>query len=394
MRRIQTYDFKHKRALIRVDFNVPLDAHYHVIDSTKIDRTLPTIRKVLNDGGSTVIISHLGRPQPGYQIRFSLQHLVTYLSDNLNTPVIFVQDCIGPEARKKAEQLRPGEVLLLENLRFHLAEEAADRKFGEALATLGDVYIQDAFAAAHRAHASMIITPQYYADRLAGFLLQEELSNADKILLTANKPFTAIIGGAKISDKVQVIERLMDKIDNLLLGGGVANTFQQALGGQLGNSLVAKSQIALVSQLFKQAQYRNINLVLPTDVVIATSKDEQTHTAIVPSKAIPAGWIALDIGPVSRKAFTKTIQMSHTILWSGPLGSYENQYFQKGTQAIAEAIAKATQQGAFSLIGGGDSTAAVQSFGYSNQGSYISTGGGALLAYLATPNLPVIQALY
>ena len=392
MRGIQTYNFKGKKALIRVDFNVPLDAHGHVMDGTRIDRTLPTIRKVLDDGGAAMLMSHLGRPQPGYAARFSLQPLVAYLADSLATPVIFARDCIGPEVQAKAQHLRPGEVLLLENVRLHRAEAAGDKEFAQALAALGDVYIQDAFGTAHRAHASTMVVAQYCTDKLAGFLLQEELRHAAR-LLGGGKPFTAIIGGAKVADKIQAIACLLDQVDSLLVGGGVANTFWQALGGQLGSSLVAANQLELALALCNQARRKNINLVLPTDVVIAAPGDDLTHTAIAPGDAIPAGWLALDIGPVSRKIFAKTIQAANTILWSGPVGAFERDHCSQGTQAIARAVAAATRQGAFSLIGGGDSAAAIQRLGYGGQVSYISTGGGALLAYIVDPNLPGIRVL-
>ena len=393
MRYIKTYNFKDKKALIRVDFNVPLDANCQVIDDVRISRTIHTIRKVLDDGGAAILVTHLGRPKQEYEARFSLQHLVSYLANNLASSVIFAQDCTGPDAQGKARQLRPGEVLLLENVRFHLAEEMGDRGFAQALAALGDVYVNDAFGTTHRAHASTTVVAQYFQDKLAGYLLQEEVSNADRVLAGAKKPFTAIIGGAKISDKMQAMECLLDKMDHLLIGGGVANTFQQALGGQLGSSLVEASQLDLALHLLEQANRKHANLVLPTDVVIANQLDDQAHTAVVPSNAIQDGWMALDIGPQSQAAFEKFIQGSKTILWNGPIGAFEMPIFSHGTQAIATAVAHATRQGAFSLIGGGDCAAAIKSLGYSDQVSYISTGGGALLAYIADQNLPGIKAL-
>ncbi|MEM7055727.1 MAG: phosphoglycerate kinase [Bacteroidota bacterium] len=393
MRHIQTYNFKGKKALVRVDFNVPLDANCQVIDGVKISRTIPTIRKVLDDGGAVILVTHLGRPKQGYEACFSLQHLVSHLANNLATSVIFAHDCIGPDAQGKAKQLRPGEVLLLENVRFHPAEEQGDREFAQALAALGDVYINDAFGTAHRAHASTTVVAQCFQDKLAGYLLQEEISNVNRVLAGAQKPFTAIIGGAKVLDKIQALECLLDRADRLLIGGGVANTFQQALGGQLGSSLVEESQLGTALHLLEQAKHRHTNIVLPTDVVIANQLDDQAHTTIVASNAIQDGWMALDIGPQSQVAFEQFIQDSKTILWSGPIGVFEIPSFSYGTRYVAAAVAHATRQGAFSLIGGGDSAAAIKSLGYSNQVSYISTGGGALLAYLADQTLPGIRAL-
>ena len=393
MRYLPTYNFKNKKALIRTDFNVPLDAHCQVTDSIRIDRTIPTIRKVLEDGGAAILVSHLGRPKQGYENTLSLQHLVPYLSSSLHTKVVFAKDCIGSEAQQKARQLRPGQVLLLENIRFYPEEEKGDKKFAQALAQLGDVYINDAFGVIHRAHASIKPITPYFKDKLAGYLLQAEMQHADQLLAGAQKPFTAIIGGAKISDKMEAIQCLLGKVDNLLLGGGVANTFQQALGGQLGDSLVETDQLQLALSLVKQAQDNQVQFVLPTDARISNQLNDQAQTKLVASNAIPGGSMALDIGPQTMATFHKLIAGSQTILWAGPIGAFEYTNFRHGTQAVAAAVVAATSQGAFSFIGGGDSAMAIKSLGYSNQVSYISTGGGALLAYIANKNLPGIQAL-
>jgi len=394
MRCIQDYHFKDKKALIRVDFNVPLDDSFGITDSIRIDKTIPTILKVLKDGGSAILISHLGRPKKGYTDSLSLKHLIPYLSDQINTQVNFASDCIGMEATVKAQNLKSGEVLLLENLRFHEAEEKGDPVFAQQLAALGDIYINDAFGAVHREHASTYQITHYLKDSLAGYLLQEEIKNANKILKNIHRPFTAIIGGTKIGDKLQAMEVLLGKLDNLLIGGGVANTFQQALGGKVGNSITEPEQHGVALDILYQAIEKGINLVLPTDVVIADHWSDHARIDNVLSDAVPENWMALDIGPYTQELFQDIIQKSKTILWTGPIGAFELPAFSQGTQAIIKAVATATQKGAFSLVGGGDSATAVAQFGYTNQVSYVSTGGGALLAYLANPNLPVIRALY
>ncbi|OJW67657.1 MAG: phosphoglycerate kinase [Candidatus Amoebophilus sp. 36-38] len=393
MRYIQDYNFKDKKALIRVDFNVPLNANLAITDSTRIDKTLPTILQVLKDGGSAILISHLGRPKKGYTDSLSLKHLIPYLSNKLNTQVSFASDCIGIEAITKAQNLKPGEVLLLENLRFQEAEEQGEAAFAQQLAALGDVYINDAFGAAHREHASTYQITHYIKDRLAGYLLQEEINNANKLLKHIKRPFTVIIGGTKIGDKLQAVEALLGKLDNLLIGGGVANTFQQALGGKVGKSITEPDQHGVALNILYQAIEKGINLVLPTDVVIADQWSDRARIDTVLSDAVPENWMALDIGPHAQELFQDIIQKSKTILWTGPIGAFEFPSFSQGTQATIAAVAKATQKGAFSLIGGGDSATAVAQFGYTNRVSYISTGGGALLAYLANPNLPVIKVL-
>lgn len=393
IRYIQGYNFKGKKALIRVDFNVPLDDNFQIVDSTRIDKTLPTIQKVLADGGAAILISHLGRPKQGYTASMSLKHLIPYLTTKLGVVVKFAQDCIGPEAGESARTLRNGEVLLLENLRFHAAEEKGEANFAKALANLGDVYINDAFGAVHRKHASTYVIMQYVSDKLAGCLLQEEINSANKLLTAIKRPFTAIIGGTKITDKIQTMEALLDKLDNLLIGGGVANTFHQALGGKLGNSIVEADQHELALTILHQAIEKGVNIVLPTDVVIADRWGNDAKTDMAASDSVPDNWMALDIGPHTQGLFTSIVQASKTILWAGPIGAFEMPAFSHGTQATLQAVAEATRQGAFSLIGGGDSATAVTQLGYGGQVSYVSTGGGALLSYLANPDLPVIRAL-
>jgi phosphoglycerate kinase len=393
MRYIQDYNFQGKKALIRVDFNVPLDKQGSITDTTRIDKTLPTIRKVLLDGGSAILLSHLGRPQPGDTTSYSLQQLIPYLQDALQTTVIFSKDCIGAEATLQAQALQEGQVLLLENVRFHPEEEKGDPAFAQALASLGNVYINDAFGTAHRKHASTYTITSYIPDKMAGYLLQEEIRNANKLLSNIHRPFTVIIGGTKITDKLPVMEGLLDKLDTLLIGGGIANTFHQALGGTVGSSVVEPSQHEAALNIFHQAIGLQKEIVLPVDVLIADQFSNQSRTDIVRSDTIPGKWMAVDIGPTTQGLFQKVIHKSNTILWTGPIGAFEIPTFSQGTQATLQAVAKATKKGAFSLIGGGDSATAVSNFGYTDKVSYISTGGGALLAYLADPNLPVMKAL-
>jgi phosphoglycerate kinase len=393
MRYIQDYNFKGKKVLIRVDFNVPLNANSEIIDSTRIDKTLPTIQKVLADGGAAILMSHLGRPKHGYTASMSLKHLIPYLTNKLGVAVKFASDCIGEEANQKAKSLQSKEVLLLENVRFYAAEEKGEASFAQALANLGDVYINDAFGAVHRKHASTYGIMHYMSDNLAGCLLREEVNNANKLLTAIKRPFTAIIGGTKITDKIQTMEALLDKLDNLLIGGGVANTFHQALGGKIGDSVAEADQHKLALTILHQATEKDVNIVLPTDAVIADRWSTDARIDIASNNLVPDNWMALDIGPQTQRLFADTIQGSKTILWAGPIGAFELTAFSHGTQAVMQAVVQATKEGAFSLIGGGDSANAATQFGYEKQVSYISTGGGALLAYLANPDLPVIKAL-
>ncbi|MFM2428410.1 MAG: hypothetical protein RL012_294 [Bacteroidota bacterium] len=393
MRYVQEYNFKGKKALIRVDFNVPLDDHFGVVDDTRIQEAIPTIRKVLGDGGGAVLLSHLGRPKQGYEERFSLQHLIPYLSRILGTQVAFESSCVGVDAQAKVRHPEPGKVLLLENVRFQAGEIISNPSLAQALAAWGDVYINDAFGTAHRAHTSTTLLAHYFQDKLAGYLMQKELNSVDKILKKAKKPFVAIIGGAKISDKIQPLERLLDQLDYLLVGGGVANTFQSALGGQVGASLLESNQVELAWQLAQKAKKKEIQLVLPADVVISPRLEEAVEKRVVAGGTVPTGWMALDIGPKAQQEFADIVQAAQTILWCGPLGVFEMPSFRQGTQAVAAAVAQATKQGAFSLIGGGDSAAAIRKLGYADQVSHLSTGGGALLAYLGGMPLPGVVAL-
>ncbi|XWN34598.1 MAG: phosphoglycerate kinase [Roseivirga sp.] len=393
MRYVQDYNFQDKKALIRVDFNVPLDEHLRVVDDTRIRGAIPTIQQVLHDGGAAVLMSHLGRPQRGYQRSFSLQHLLPSLSEALGREVAFASSCIGPEAQTQVQQLSPGEVLLLENVRFQAGETIGAPELAQALAAWGDVFVNDAFGTLHRAHASTAVIAQYFTDKLAGHLVQQELKSADKVLTPKQKPLTALIGGGKVADKINPIAHLLDRVDYLLIGGAVAHTFQQALGGQVGASLVEPDQVAVAQQLVKKAQQKGVRLVFPTDVVAARQAREGADTMLVDGGAVPADWMALDIGPQTQQAFAAIIQASQTVLWCGPMGVFEIPHFRAGTHAVAAAVAQATASEAFSLIGGGDSAAAIQSLGYADQVSHISTGGSALLAYLGGEVLPGIQAL-
>ena len=393
MRYVQEYNFKGKKALIRVDFNVPLDDRFGVADDTRIQGAVPTIRKVLDDGGAAVLLSHLGRPKQGYEERSSLQHLVTCLSRILGTQVAFAPSCVGPDTQAQVQHLGPGTVLLLENVRFQAGETTGDPGLARALAAWGDVYINDAFGTAHRTHASTTLVAHYFKDKLAGYLMQKELKNADRLLKEAKEPFVAIIGGAKISDKIKPLERLLDQLDYLLVGGGVANTFQRALGGKLGASLLESDQVGIARQLVQQAQQKEVTLVLPADVVISPRLEEAAEKRVVAGGAVPIGWMALDIGPKAQQEFAAIVQAAQTILWCGPIGFFEMPSFRQGTQVVAKATAQATTKGAFSLIGGGDSAAAIKSLGYADQVSHLSTGGGALLAYLGGAPLPGVAVL-
>ncbi|MET4107445.1 phosphoglycerate kinase [Hymenobacter sp. UYP22] len=393
MKTLDQYNFAGKRAVVRVDFNVPLDKSFAITDDTRIRAATPTIKKILQDGGSVVLLSHLGRPKGGPEDKYSLKHLVARLSQEYGQEVQFADDALQAEA--KAQALQPGQILLVENVRFYAEEEKGNAEFAAKLAKLGDVYVNDAFGAAHRKHASTAVIANSFApeDRVGGYLLQGELDNAKKVLEQAERPFTAIMGGAKISDKILIIEKLLDKVDNLLIGGGMAYTFAKAQGGQIGNSLLEADKMDLALELIEKAKAKGVNLVLPTDSLIADKFANDAETKVAPNNQIPEGWMGLDLGPESIKAFSEVVRNSKTILWNGPMGVFEMSNFAKGTEAVAQAIADATQQGAFSLIGGGDSAAAVNQLGFSEQVSYISTGGGALLEYMEGKELPGVAAL-
>ena len=393
MKTLDNYNFSGKKAVMRVDFNVPLNKSFEITDDTRLKAALPSIEKILEDGGSVILMSHLGRPKEGPEEKFSLKHVVPYLKNALNQEVQFADDCIGEQAREKAKNLKAGEVLLLENLRFYKEEEKGNEDFAKKLAQLGDVWVMDAFGTAHRAHASTAVMAQYLNDRVAGYVMQAELDNAKKVLEAPKKPFTAIMGGAKISDKIEVIEQLLDKVDNLIIGGGMSYTFFRALGGQTGNSLVEEDKIELASSLIKKAKEKNVELKLPIDSIIADKFDNNAQTKVASNHAIPTGWMGLDIGPEAREIFARTIRESQTILWNGPMGVFEMETFAEGTKSVAEAVVEATKKGAFSLIGGGDSAAAVNQLGYGDDVSYVSTGGGALLEFMEGKTLPGVKAL-
>jgi phosphoglycerate kinase len=394
MKTIDQISFNGKRALIRVDFNVPLDKDYNITDDNRMTAALPTIKKILKDGGAVILMSHLGRPKNGPTEEFSLKHIVSHLADLLGQHVDFADDCIGEDAIQKSKELEKGEVLLLENLRFYKEEEKGDKTFAEKLSKLGDVYVNDAFGTAHRAHASTSIIAQFFPDaKVFGYLMAAELANAEKILNDAAKPFTAIMGGSKVSDKIELIEKLLDKVDNLIIGGGMAYTFAKADGGNIGTSLVEADKLDLALSLVKKAKEKGVNLLLPVDNVIADAFSNDANTNIAKTGEIPDNWMGLDIGPETVALFSKVVEESKTILWNGPMGVFEMEKFLVGTKAIAEAVAKATDNGAFSLIGGGDSAAAVAKFDMTADVSYVSTGGGALLEYMEGKELPGVKAI-
>ena len=394
MKTIDSLNFSGKKALIRVDFNVPLDDNFNITDDNRIQGALPTIKKVLNDGGSVILMSHLGRPKDGPTDKYSLKHIVSYLSEVIGVDVKFADDCIGQEATDKAGNLKSGEVLLLENLRFYKEEEKGDKDFAEKLAQLGDVYVNDAFGTAHRAHASTAVIAQFFPEaKYFGYLMAAEINNAEKVLNDPQRPFTAIMGGAKVSDKLELIEALLDKVDNLIIGGGMAYTFIKAKGGEIGKSLVELDKLDLANELVKKAEQKGVNLVLPTDAQIADRFANDAEVYDGPNDQIPADRQGLDIGTESGAHFAEVISASNTILWNGPMGVFEFDTFAKGTRAVADAIVAATERGAFSLIGGGDSAAAVSKFGMTEHVSYVSTGGGALLEYMEGKALPGVKAI-
>ena len=393
MKTINDFDFSGKKALIRVDFNVPLDSDFNITDDTRIKAAVPTIQKILDEGGAVVLMSHLGRPKEGPEDKFSLKHLVSHLSQVFDRDVKFADDCVGEEANKLSSTLESGDILLLENLRFYKEETAGDEDFAKKLSSHGHIYINDAFGTAHRAHASTSIIAQFFEQKGCGFVMQAELDNAQKVLDNAQKPYTAIMGGAKISDKILIIERLLEKVDNLVIGGGMAYTFFKAMGGNIGSSLLEEDKLDLAKELIKKAKELGVNLMLPIDSVIADAFSNDANTQICMNVSIPEGWMGLDIGPEAAEVFSNSVKESKTILWNGPMGVFEMEKFSSGTKAVAEAIVEATKGGAFSLIGGGDSAAAVNTLGYGNDVSYVSTGGGALLEYMEGKELPGVTAL-
>ncbi|SFB09348.1 phosphoglycerate kinase [Flavobacterium swingsii] len=393
MKTIYDFNFHNKKALIRVDFNVPLNESHHVTDATRIEAAKPTIDKILADGGSVILMSHLGRPK-GVQAQFSLKHIVAKVSQILGVSVQFASNCIGEEAENAASDLKPGEVLLLENLRFYEEEEAGDIEFSKKLAKLGDIYVNDAFGTAHRAHASTTIIAQFFPnDKCFGALLAKEIESLNKVLKNSEKPVTAVLGGSKVSSKITVIENILDKVDHMIIGGGMTFTFVKALGGKIGNSLCEDDKMELALEILRLAKEKNVQIHLPVDVVAANAFSNEAETQIIDINTIPDGWQGLDAGPRSLESIKEVILASKTILWNGPLGVFEMSNFANGTIQLGEFIAEATQNGAFSLVGGGDSVAAVKQFGFEDKMSYVSTGGGAMLEMLEGRVLPGIAAI-
>ncbi len=392
MKTIKDFNFKNKKALIRVDFNVPIDKEFNVADKSRIEGAKPTIIKVLEDGGSAILMSHLGRPE-GREEKYSLKHVLNAASDVLGVKVKFAEDCIGHKAEQAVAELKPGEILLLENLRYYNEEKKGDKEFAEKLSKLGDIYVNDAFGTAHRAHASTTIVAEFFEDKAMGFLLQKEVESLDKVLNSTEKPVTAILGGAKVSSKLTVIENILPKVDHLIIGGGMAFTFIKAQGGQIGESLVEDDLQEMALDILKKAEEQNVKIHLPVDSVVTQEFDNNSETKVENIKQITDGWMGLDAGPETRVNFAKVIEESRIILWNGPLGVFEMDTFADGTIALAKAIAAATEKGAFSLVGGGDSVSAAKKFGFDTKMSYVSTGGGAMLEMLEGKSLPGIEAL-
>jgi phosphoglycerate kinase len=392
MKTLDDYNFKDKQALIRVDFNVPLNEDLEVTDNNRIEAAKPTILKILEDGGSVVLMSHLGRPK-GREEKFSLSNVVDEVAKVVGVKPKFVEDCIGEDVKKAASELKPGEILLLENLRFHEEETAGDKSFAKKLSELGDIYVNDAFGTAHRAHASTTIVAQFFDEKCFGYLLAKEIKSLDKVLNSKEKPVTAVLGGAKVSSKITVIENILDKIDHLIIGGGMTYTFIKAQGGKIGTSLVEDDKQDLALEILRKAKEKGVQVHLPVDSIIADSFSEQASTQTERVDEIPDGWMGLDVGPETLRNFSKVISDSKIILWNGPLGVFEMDTFAKGTIELGKAIAEATEKGAFSLVGGGDSVAAVKKFGLEDRVSYVSTGGGAMLEMLEGKSLPGIEAI-
>jgi phosphoglycerate kinase len=393
MKTLNDFNFNNKKAIIRVDFNVPLDENFKVTDATRIEAAKPTIDKILKDGGSVILMSHLGRPK-GVEAKYSLQHIVSKTEEILGQKVHFASDCIGEIAENAAKNLKPGEILLLENLRFYAEEEKGDVDFSKKLAALGDIYVNDAFGTAHRAHASTTIIAQFFQDaKCFGFLLAKEIESIEKVLKNSEKPVVAILGGSKVSSKITVIENILDKVNHMIIGGGMTFTFIKALGGKIGNSICEDDKLELAIEILKQAKEKGVQIHLPVDVVAADAFSNDANTQVVDVKNIPDGWQGLDAGPKSLEIIKRIILDSKTILWNGPLGVFEMESFANGTISLGEFIAESTANGAFSLVGGGDSVAAVKQFGLEPKMSYVSTGGGAMLEMLEGRTLPGIAAI-
>ena len=394
MQTLDSYNFKNKKALVRVDFNVPLDDKFQITDDTRIKAAIPTLKKILSGGGSVIIMSHLGRPKNIPEDKFSLKHIVAPLSKLLGVEVKFSNDCIGAATKSLSSTLKPGDVLLLENLRFHSEETKGAEGFAKELASLGDVYVNDAFGTAHRAHASTTIIAKFFPhDKMFGYCMAAELQNITTLLTKAKKPFTAILGGAKVSGKIAIIENLMNKVDNLIIGGGMSYTFIKAQGGNVGSSLVEADKIETALNIIKAAGEKGVKLYIPTDTVIADGFNNDANKKNCAINDIPAGWLGLDIGPETEKEFTKVIESSNAILWNGPMGVFEMSSFEHGTKVVADAIVNATKKGAYSLVGGGDSVAAINKYNLADKVSYVSTGGGAMLEYIEGKQLPGVRAI-
>lgn len=388
------YSFAGKKAIIRVDFNVPLNSDFKVTDDTRIVGAAPTIKKIISDGGSAILMSHLGRPKGGPEDKYSLRHIVDHLSKVLGQEVLFASDCIGAPAKEMAAALKPGQILLLENLRFYKEEEKGDEAFAKELASLADVYVNDAFGTAHRAHASTTIIAKFFEGKsMFGYLIDGELKAMDKVLHSTDKPVTAVMGGAKVSDKILIIENLLSRVNNLIIGGGMTYTFIKAQGGSIGKSICEEDKLDLALDILAKAKAKGVNVYLPVDAVNADAFDANANTQISEANQTPDGWMGLDVGPKTVEIFSKVIEDSKIILWNGPMGVFEMDKFAKGTTEVALAVARATEKGAFSLVGGGDSVAAVNKNKLSNKISYVSTGGGAMLEYMEGKELPGIKAI-
>lgn len=394
MKTIDQINFKGKKALIRVDFNVPLNDQFEITDDTRIVAAIPTINKILKDGGSVILMSHLGRPKNGPEEKYSLKHIVNHLSNTLNKEVKFIDDCIGTEVAKAAEELKENEVLLLENLRFYAEEKAGDNNFAEQLASIADIYVNDAFGTAHRAHASTAVIADFVnQNKCFGYVMANEITNLEKVVNEGEKPVTAIMGGAKVSSKITIINKLMDKVDKIIIGGGMSYTFAKALGGKVGASLVEDDKLELALSIIDEAKKKGVELLIPVDSLNADAFSNEANTSISDINNVEDGWMGLDISDKTKTIYREAILSSKTILWNGPMGVFEMEKFSEGTKYIANAIAEATANGAFSLVGGGDSVAAVKKFNMQDKVSYVSTGGGAMLEYLEGKELPGIKAI-